>query len=423
MDEGIPLVMGAVVALGAAFFMNQQYDNHKKEEPKLVENWMGMLPMKVQSQTVRTAPDGLHSYADNRKENELYQLPRSFTHASEPRWVSYHDQDKCAPCDASGTNGKERYPPASRTPLAPSSAVRRSEGFVSSPATNPKKEHSSSSSGHFITVPGTYQDMLYERPADVPYGSNITYNLPEEGHLGVPYQKEGYSSLESRTKQVINQLQPHQAKESFTYDSNSPSGQGVEMEKNLAKQGSQRVETVNHMNPNQPLSQLSEGSAIAFSSMSNSSSTSPVVVVDRFYNTLLKSRTYGQGDFIRGDLAIAAVKSIPDPSSMIMFRPTTTPNDLNSGALCVMGGVDNSTANALAVMKMQASGGLNQCHSGVVFNPAPNTPAGKIYHDTVQQTTQMQANKETGYSGTGVGDYSVTANSPALSINATGFIS
>ena len=215
-----------------------------------------------------------------------------------------------------------------------------------------------------------------------------------------------------------SQLQPHQAKESFTYNPNSPSGQTVQMAQNLTKQGSERVETVNHMNPVQPLSQLNEGSAIAFSSMTNSSSTSPVVVVDRFYNTLLKSRTYGQGDFIRGDLAIPSVKSIPDPSSLIMFRPTTTPNDLNSGALCVMGGVDNSTANALAVMKMQASGGLNQCHSGVVFNPAPNTPAGNLFGQTVQQTMQMQSNKETGYSGTGIGDYGVLANSPAQSINA-----
>ena len=71
---------------------------------------------------------------------------------------------------------------------------------------------------------------------------------------------------------------------------------------------------------------------------------------DRLIFANQKSRLYGRGDPIRGDLPIV-------PINDGWFRPSVQANiDLRQGAMNVIGGSDNSTANALRALQAEWSG-------------------------------------------------------------------
>jgi hypothetical protein len=87
---------------------------------------------------------------------------------------------------------------------------------------------------------------------------------------------------------------------------------------------------------------------------------------DRFIFSNAKSRQYGQGDWIRGDLPIAPVPPNSDPASNVWFRPAARPaTDLNQGALNVLGGYDNESSKALQTLV-----GESQCNM-TAFGGAP----------------------------------------------------
>jgi len=70
------------------------------------------------------------------------------------------------------------------------------------------------------------------------------------------------------------------------------------------------------------------------------------IVYDRYIYANQRSRLYGLGDPIRGDLPIV-------PYNGDWFRPSVQPNiDLRDGAMMVMAGQDNATArNTMALMR------------------------------------------------------------------------
>jgi hypothetical protein len=155
-----------------------------------------------------------------------------------------------------------------------------------------------------FSVPPTYQSSLSPRFSNVGYGAYIRYNIPDKEHLGVPDYpltyagsiKEGYEPLNSIAQQAA---------------------QG-ELRLDVANAGSAGVE--------QP------------------------IVYDRLIYANKKSRLYGKGDPIRGDLAIAPIQGD-------WFRPSVQPNiDLREGALTVIGGHDNNTAMQLRALQSEASG-------------------------------------------------------------------
>ncbi len=81
------------------------------------------------------------------------------------------------------------------------------------------------------------------------------------------------------------------------------------------------------------------------------------IVYDQLIFAQQRSRLYGQGDPIRGDLPIIPCKNE-------WFRPSVHPQiDLRDGAMFVMGGVDNGTTKELVELQNAAVGGVSNAFS------------------------------------------------------------
>ena len=90
------------------------------------------------------------------------------------------------------------------------------------------------------------------------------------------------------------------------------------------------------------------------------------IVYDRYIYSNQRSKLYGQGDPIRGDLPIV-------PNNMGWFSPSVRPNvDLRAGALMVMGGTENAVNSQLLAMQNAASGGLADTGSGIAYTAQKN---------------------------------------------------
>lgn len=151
------------------------------------------------------------------------------------------------------------------------------------------------------SVPPSYQAMLEPRFSNVNYGANIRYNVPQVDKLGAPEYPLTFQG---------------DVRENYT---NSGSCAAVKD----ARQGLvQESETI----------------------------VPQVVNYDRLIFANQKSRLYGLGDPIRGDLPIAPVNDG-------WFRPSVNANiDLRQGAINVIAGSDNDTSNALRALQAEYSG-------------------------------------------------------------------
>ena len=176
-----------------------------------------------------------------------------------------------------------------------------------------------------FSVPPTYQGMLSPRFSNVDYGANILYNIPAREHLASPeypltFQgdvKEGYASAGA---DKMNNLQAVK-----TFAANAQNGF-------FAVGKPEEVEgAVNAMN-------------------AGSTMPSQILNYDRLIFANQRSRLYGRGDPIRGDLPIVPVNDG-------WFRPSVQANiDLRQGAINVIAGAENNTANALRALQAEWSG-------------------------------------------------------------------
>ena len=93
-----------------------------------------------------------------------------------------------------------------------------------------------------------------------------------------------------------------------------------------------------------------------------------VVVYDRLVYANSKSKLYGQGDPIRGD--VGCIVPIKDQ----WFRPSVRPNiDLRAGAMTIMGGIDNETPRELrALQNIYSAGTSEQSTDAYAFSVNPS---------------------------------------------------
>ncbi len=90
------------------------------------------------------------------------------------------------------------------------------------------------------------------------------------------------------------------------------------------------------------------------------------IVYDRLIYSNQRSRLYGLGDPIRGDLAIT-------PNDKQWFTPSVRPSvDLRTGALSVIGGVSNESNSQLLAMTNAATAGLMDVGSGIAYTAQKN---------------------------------------------------
>lgn len=167
-----------------------------------------------------------------------------------------------------------------------------------------------------------YQAMLSPRmgPAEG-YRGNIRYNMPSHENMAVPKSPLEYGSMV----------------ENFD-DTSANSYQNALAQ---VKASGNNMEVVNAL-PVANMSQIDEATG----------APKQYYMVDKFMYANARSRLNALGDRIRGDLAIVPCKSE-------WFRPSVLPQrDLTEGSLAVIGGADNSTANALQALKQASAGGF-----------------------------------------------------------------
>jgi len=242
-------------------------------------------------------------------------------------------------------------------------------------------------SQHFpvYTVPGTYQADL--SPRFNPNGLNgyVKYNIPQEDHLANRSQDplmmstdddHSMTSDRSREKQDASLRYAHmvekpKVKEDFTMASATPQ-QEDEMQQRLIDQGTD----IQSKLPVTPMNYAT-------------GNEKPDVYynTDRFIFSLQKSRLYGQGDFIRGDIPVIPCNPNRNPYSQTWFRPSVTPRyDLNAGAMGVIGGVGNVSNQQTLELMSRSTGGATSVINGVSTNVV-DTP---VYNQAAMRDSQYK---------------------------------
>jgi len=204
-------------------------------------------------------------------------------------------------------------------------------------------------------VPGNYQAMLSPRNSGgINYGAFIRYNTPNEKHLALDpndplmHSNMAYKKTPTIIKEGYCGAQPNEA----------PSGRQQAPMMNNSYTEATDLLPVSGMG-GQVVNALGEG-------------VQEPVIYDRYVYANQKSRLYGQGDPIRGDLPIVPLRNE-------WFRPSATPSiDLRSGALMTMGGVDLSTTKELLALQSASAGGLLGTGSGINYSvqQSPYTTGG-----------------------------------------------
>jgi len=220
----------------------------------------------------------------------------------------------------------------------------------------------------FVSRP-SFQAPITPRFSNVNYGANIRYNIPSYKNLGTPCSPLDMGNM---------------AKEGYQEDYGCSSGGSVSScgkgGVSLGLPGSEREALSENHNYVKAMNSLYDSQAgpagvstLAVGDMTTIGADGQVtqpVVYDRYIYANQKSRLRALGDPIRGDLAIA-------PCNYGWFNPAVNPvTDLHEGAMNVLGGVSNSTANALAELQFVTSGGLEKISGGVDMSNSFSTSLG-----------------------------------------------
>lgn len=215
--------------------------------------------------------------------------------------------------------------------------------------------------GDFVSVPN-FQASLSPRFANVDVGANIRYNPPSEKHMAAPPGPLGFAQQGGDCgcgKQGV--------KEGFCSDCGGCAAKdssslflGAPVTPPNYAQGdyNQVVDSVYDSKNNVGLSDANVpiGDMTVVDSLGQ---TSQPIIYDRYMFANRNSRLRSQGDMIRGDLSIT-------PCNYGWFQPSVNPAiDLQQGAMNVMGGTFNQTAQNTAHLIHHDSGRTQTTIGGV----------------------------------------------------------
>lgn len=207
--------------------------------------------------------------------------------------------------------------------------------------------------GQMFTAPVSLQAAIEARNGGMAdYGAIIRYNMPAMQNLAVPANPLTYGPSQMLNAPVMGDnpqggcakggsMEGYEDTESFEPISGGAAAamgsaaQRFERAQALADQGIIQANTP-------PITvETAEGPV-------------SVTVYDRLMYSTSRSRLYGQGDPIRGD--IGCIVPIKDQ----WFRPSVRPNiDLRPGALTIMGGIENDTNRELRALQNLSSAGVS----------------------------------------------------------------
>jgi len=225
----------------------------------------------------------------------------------------------------------------------------------------------------FIQVP-SYQAILSPRFSNINYGADIKYNLPDRKNMAVPCDPLTFGSRQGSQKEGFQNTHPRQVVEG--YESNPPTcgkgGYGM---------GGKDISSSSGVPPgytNGDYQQVYDKAAAGAMGVGNELPVGTIMAENGtgqdqtvvWNNNLmvapsLKSRSYAQSDFVRGDIHI--VPQILDNWSV---HPTPA-TDLNAGAMHVMNG--DGLGNSATIALISASAGGKSTLGGVDLADQPYT--------------------------------------------------
>ena len=208
-------------------------------------------------------------------------------------------------------------------------------------------------SDHFVSYP-SFQANLEPRFSNINYGANINYKLPSHKNLAVPS-----TPLSSHDMDIANIKENYSGCSSCenctgscgTFKNGTPLDETyVTKTKFIGNKNSPDA------NNDLPKPDVLKGIEQYYSG-------------DRLIYSNKRPKQQQHGCPIRGDLAIVK-------DSRSWFQSSYGPSDLRTGAMQVMGGVDNGTANELAELKFKHSGGVDTISGGVNLANSIGTTLG-----------------------------------------------
>lgn len=241
----------------------------------------------------------------------------------------------------------------------------------------------------FVQVPH-FQGVLSPRFSNVDYGAHIKYNMPDKRNMGVPKHPLDYANMVDG--RPVSHSRQH-ARESY-----APSCAKGGMARNLSKaraplpaghSGSNYQQVYDALD-GEEVSMGNELPVGSMSSLDGLGNNNQVVTFNNLTYTNKKSKLWGRGDMIRGDLAIT-----PNQTGWFSVYPTIN-TDLNAGALNVMAGNNEGNAATLDLM-YRASGGAQSTLAGVDVRSMRSSPQANM----AQQNISSLSNS--------LGDLQVTA--------------
>jgi hypothetical protein len=206
------------------------------------------------------------------------------------------------------------------------------------------------------SVPPNYQSALAPRFSNVDYGAYIRYNLPNINNLASPA-----NPLTSGPSMLANLP-------AAGLPSCNQVGMGERSMENyepiLSFQA--RAAQAAPANPQQAAMMREQAQALGDMGIAKAREQPPVsvqsagglveqpIIYDRFVFANQKSRLYGLGDPIRGDVKCSPVQDG-------WFRPSVHPNiDLRAGAMQILNGINNDIPNELSALQSAYSYGYNK---------------------------------------------------------------
>ena len=327
-------------------------------KPSIIENWgWTMVPMNVKSDIV--TPSGQSQNLNNQSQlyyNNNQLINTSLLNHPQRQLLSETLQNPMSTTLQGGVvapMGKDKLPPSLITNYDISENYQQNSNYP------------------VYTVPGTYQADLSPRFNPNGLNSYVKYNVPKEEYLA-SRSNDPLMMKKSDPLHYANLVEKQTMKEDFTSCSSANSADEAEMKQKLMDQGSEILSKL----PVTPMNQASgnEKPDIYYNT-------------DRYLFALQKSRLYGLGDFIRGDIPVVPCNPSRNPYSNTWFRPSVTPRyDLNAGAMGVIGGVGNVSNQQTLELMARSVGGAGGVINGVSAQPT-DTP---VYNLQAIQNSQYK---------------------------------
>ena len=285
---------------------------------------------------------------------------------------------QCPPC-----HNDKSTPSIKKTPLAekfsPSSSVQRvnnynNDGSHFSAQNSPESNiplYRQGDNLDFVQVPGTFQSNPPPRFSNESLGATVRYNIPSSKNLAFdPKNPLPYAQMVEKPK-----VKENFDAGSFQYSLKSPSQRAINQTTALTDQHgtAQRTDTVEVRLPE--FSMSSRGEYGVSDKQAN-------ISYDRFM-VANPSRQRAGSDYIRGDIPCIPQLPVLDKNSFIMFRPSSGPEVLNSGAMHALGASGGTFVDTLA-LKFQNNGGATNTGAGGKF--APSDTAAQVQSSVPSQT-------------------------------------